>query len=174
MRRRRRYSDREKAAALAALAANAGHLRRTSVQMGLPASTLSQWAHGQGVEGAQELLPEAREDLAEMFEQVAREAVGLLRGEKLSSASAQQLATVAGIAVDKARLLRGEPTHIAHREEVITSVGAIIQDPGVVRLLAELTRRVVPRAPERDRLPGDAGLARERPALAAGEASGAD
>lgn len=40
---RRRYSDSERAEALAALAANAGNRAKTARQLGIPRQTLAEW-----------------------------------------------------------------------------------------------------------------------------------
>lgn len=53
--------------------------------------------------------------LADLLEEIAYEAVGVMKAQ-LPSASALQAATVCGIAVDKMRLLREEPTAI-HRDQ---------------------------------------------------------
>jgi transposase-like protein len=64
-----------------------------------------------------ELLPLKREltdvrldDLTKRFGTLARDAVDAITPQKLASASAQQLAIVAGVATDKFQLLRGQPT----------------------------------------------------------------
>ncbi len=43
---KRRYSDQEKAEALAALDANGGNLLKTSEQIGIPRQTIQEWASG--------------------------------------------------------------------------------------------------------------------------------
>ena len=46
---RRNYSDREKGTALAALDSHLGNVEGTARELGIPGSTLEQWAKGQGV-----------------------------------------------------------------------------------------------------------------------------
>jgi transposase-like protein len=112
---KRRYTDEQRGNALAALAANGGYLRRTARQLKLPTETLRHWAR-------QERHPEATEDgtlkkgqLADAFEAIAWKVLELLPG-KLAQANAVQLATVAGVCIDKMHLLRGQPTQISQHD----------------------------------------------------------
>jgi transposase-like protein len=117
MSRRRTYSDDERAAALAALAANGGNVRRTARGLGIPRATLEHWARG-------DRHPEAAEDgapkkalLADLLEGHAYRLLELaMEPERLAGATTQQLMTAFGIAVDKMRLLRSLPTQINANE----------------------------------------------------------
>lgn len=109
---KRSYSDRQKAEALAALDANGGIVNRTANQLGIPRKTLEQWAKDIGTgEDVAHIRQEKRIDLAQSLEDVAYKLVEAMPG-KISEANLQQIATSAGIAIDKMRLLRGEATVI--------------------------------------------------------------
>ncbi len=73
--------------------------------------SIKRWARGEHVNT--EALKDAGEKkqlLADLFEALARDAIGGITPEKIEKASVAHLATVAGIAVDKMQLLRGEAT----------------------------------------------------------------
>jgi transposase-like protein len=111
-RTRRQYSDEEKAVALATLDANGGDVRKTARDTGIPFSTLQGWAHQRGVnESVTELAVTKKKNLADELERIALALVDAIP-DKIDGASLQQVATAAGIAVDKMQLLRGEPTGI--------------------------------------------------------------
>lgn len=110
---RRSYSEEDKAGALAALAANGGNVKQTSGQLGIPRKTLEHWANGEGVNGAvAELGHEKRADLAAKLEDVAHRLADAMPA-KIQAAGLQQVAVSLGISVEKARLLKGEPTSIS-------------------------------------------------------------
>ena len=105
--RKRTYSDEEKANALVALDANGGNVMRTARELGIPHMTLEQWRRGRGVHpDVIRLRNEKREPLADRLEQVAHLLLDALPN-KIGKANLQQVATAAAIAVDKSRLLRG-------------------------------------------------------------------
>jgi hypothetical protein len=56
------------------------------------------------------LIDEQREELADLFDQVTRQALLHITGEKLEKSSARDLGVLAGIALDKTRLLSGQST----------------------------------------------------------------
>ena len=56
------------------------------------------------------LIGEQRESLAELFEDVARRALMKITDEKLESANCRDLGVLAGISVDKFRLISGAST----------------------------------------------------------------
>lgn len=114
---KRSYSDEEKAAALLALQANGGNVTATAKQLGLPWGTLHDWSRGKGtVPAVMEIQGGKRPCLAERFEQIAHLALDLLPG-KMEASTSRDLGVVAAIAVDKARLLREQPTTITRTEE---------------------------------------------------------
>src|SRR4051812_11842827 len=69
---RRRYSDEERAATLAALAANDGNLTRTAQQAGVPITTLLRWRDNPDSAAPSDLRNEKKDGLAALFNKVAR------------------------------------------------------------------------------------------------------
>jgi transposase-like protein len=114
-----KYSDQQRAAALAALDANGGDARKTAKQTGIPYTTLREWVAGRVHEAVTELRNEKKQSLAARLEDLAHTVLDLLP-DKLEQASAKDAAVTLGIAVEKAQLLKGEPTAIHRNEEVIT------------------------------------------------------
>jgi hypothetical protein len=128
-RQRHGYTDSARADALAALAANGGNFTRTAAQLGIPRRTLQHWAKGECAPQVRELAQQKKGPLADAFEELARELLGGMTPEKMAAATLQQLATAAGIAVDKMQLLRGQPTTITEmtdeeRDAQIRKLGA--------------------------------------------------
>jgi len=122
------YSERDRAAALAALEANNGNLTRTAAQLAMSTSTLRRWRDqhadasntGPLKTAAADALPDARESIAERLRDFIHSALDVA-GAKLDEANLQQVFTAIGISVEKAQLLDGKPTGIekhehAHRE----------------------------------------------------------
>lgn len=109
---RRRYSDQDKATALASLAANGGNVNQTARDLGLPEPTLRSWARGRGV-GVEivDLQAHKKVDLADRLESIAHKLAGAIPG-KIDEGSLQQTATSLAILIDKMQLLRGRPTAI--------------------------------------------------------------
>ena len=117
---RRIYSDEDRAAGLAALDANEGRLSQTAREIGVPRSTLRQWiksAEHRDRAAPAKVRQEKKEDLADIFERIARKATGIVEltlsdfeGVTIPVPLAVRLMTAAGIAVDKAQLLRGGAT----------------------------------------------------------------
>jgi transposase-like protein len=111
---RREYTPDERTTALAALAANAGNVEATARALGMPARTLRSWVRGERTPPMPaEDVPPKKADLAARFEQIAWRCLSSVTPEKLAAAPVNHLMTAAGIATDKMRLLRGEPTAIA-------------------------------------------------------------
>lgn len=106
---RRKYTDEERAAALAALDANAGNVARTAEQLGIPASTLQYW---QEMDALPKLREQKKVQLADRLEEIAYQLVEALPG-KIKKANLLQTATTLGITIDKMQLLRGLPTNIS-------------------------------------------------------------
>lgn len=116
----KRYSDEQKAAALAALKSNGGNLFRTSHEVKIPLGTLNNWAKDtrEPVENFAKLQTEKEEGLAELCETVARKYLNQAGDPHVVSATPGNLAmTAAGIAIDKSRLLREQATFISGTQE---------------------------------------------------------
>lgn len=108
---RTRYSDEDRANALAALAANGGNVSLTSRQLSIPRGTLKQWARGERHPEAAQLSQEKKGPLADALEAVAWKLAESLEG-KVGEAKLQPTATSLGIVIDKMQLLRNKPTEI--------------------------------------------------------------
>ncbi len=117
------HSDEIKAAALALFTAERAHVsedlaaRRVSKALQetykkpVSASSIKRWVSGTHVnDEALKDAGEKMEKLSDLFESLARGALSGITPEKIEKASVAHLATVAGIAVDKMQLLRGEAT----------------------------------------------------------------
>jgi hypothetical protein len=114
---KRRYTDTQRSDALAALAANNGNVTRTARQLAIPAKTIENWAKGQLHPEVAEISVEKRRPLADRLEAVSHLLLDeLSRPEKLSAANVQQIAVALGIGIDKARLLREQPTAITESQ----------------------------------------------------------
>ncbi len=112
MAEKRRYSDEERAAALAALAGNGGNLGRTARELGIPAGTLRRWADGTAHPEARANAQPKKEELAQELRAVAWKLVKSMPG-KIKKAGLKDTAISFGIAVEKAQLLEGKPTSIS-------------------------------------------------------------
>ena len=104
---RRRYTNNERANAVAAVAVGGGSVHGTAKKLGIPETSLRQWHKGQRCRQVLPLSEQKRLELADRFEEVIHQAVEVVV-EKLSEASAAQAAVIAGIACDKMLLLRRE------------------------------------------------------------------
>lgn len=115
MGKRRRYSDSDKAAALAALDANGGNVYKTARELKLPMSTLQEWASGRINHAIPELRERKKEEISQRLVDVVHQLIDALP-TKITDANLQQVSTSLGIAVEKIQLLDGDPTD---RTEVI-------------------------------------------------------
>lgn len=114
---KRRYSDDERAQALAALAANGGNVSGTARSLGVPTDTLRHWAKGKRHPEAAKMAEEKKAPLADLFELFVSRVLSLTTDADIQGATLRDRFTAAGIAIDKARLLRGEPTAISEERE---------------------------------------------------------
>jgi transposase-like protein len=107
MRKRRNYSDEEKAECLAVLDVNKGNVKRTSRVMDVPRSTLRQWKNNQHLsKGVAKLHTNKKEELHKRFESVVYLLVDGMTEETIKEMSGLQIMIAAGILVDKMILLR--------------------------------------------------------------------
>jgi len=134
----RRYSDADRAQALAVLDLNEGNMLRTAQQTGIPRATLQEWAAGRVPDSMPELRQEAKKDLAVSFKDFAGRVIGLTTDEDIKAASLRDRFMAAGVAVDKYRLLTDQPTTITGQE--------LSEDESVARL-RELVQRGRSRRP---------------------------
>ncbi len=133
----RSYSENEKAAALAALAANAGNVSHTARQIGIPAKTIENWSRGQVHADVARTGEEKKIDLADKLELVAHKLADAMDG-KIADASLQQVATSFAITIDKMRLLREQSTSITGKQlsdaERMARLGALADRARAARM----------------------------------------
>lgn len=129
--KRKKYTEQDKALALATLDANAGSLRKTSEQLRIPVATLDDWSKGRTVTPKiEQLRTENKIELSEKLDNIAHLLADAIPA-KIDRASLLQASTSLAIAIDKMRLLREQPTQInqnnvnlteSERTERITSI----------------------------------------------------
>lgn len=107
-RRQRNYSDAEKVAALVVLDFCKGNTREAERRLGVPESTLREWANGRIPEECAETRAEKKADLADLLESTV---IASLEQKKADPARLSGIETAAFI--DKLLLLRGEPNSIS-------------------------------------------------------------
>jgi len=105
-RRERNYSDAEKAAALVVLDFHKGNCLRAAEVLGVPRSTLQEWAAGRVAETVPKIRQEKKRDLCQRFEELVHSMVDRMI-EKTEVAALD-----VAIMVDKYLLLKGQPTSI--------------------------------------------------------------
>jgi hypothetical protein len=124
---RRRYSDREKASALALYDAT-GSLTEAARVSGIPDSTLSDWIEGKRcltnldiplMRNGYELKPlDLIARLDEIADRATGEVIGRLRNSKeAKNVPLPHLIRAVEVSVDKSQLLRGQPTSITESIE---------------------------------------------------------
>lgn len=117
---KRSYSEDDKASALALLKANGGNITKTSSELNVPPTTLRQWRDGEHVNADVAKKRDKKEAaLEDLFEQVAR--LYLARAmdpEAVTESKGKEAVIAAATAVDKFRLLKGEPTEVTRNEIV--------------------------------------------------------
>jgi hypothetical protein len=106
----RSYSDDEKSEALAAIIANSGNLSKTARDLQIPISTLFDWHQGDNINSAVTAKADDKKAaLASRLDALADLLAGAIP-DKIEDAPLTQVATSMGICIDKARLLREQPT----------------------------------------------------------------
>lgn len=115
---------------MAAVHANGGNVYQTAKKIGIPEKTLEHWVKSVHKPQAAKDGEEKRGDMADALDRIAWKLLDALEG-KIGDAPLSQTATSLGIAIDKARLLRGEPTAITQHDERRTIAAAIFADPAV-------------------------------------------
>lgn len=102
-----RYSTEQQAAALAVLAENGDNAAAASRETGIPETTIKEWRAARTSLPPANLVAEMKAQRADQWDKL--QDAGIARAlEKLPEANARDAAIIAGIAVDKAALLRGE------------------------------------------------------------------
>jgi transposase-like protein len=117
---RRRYTDDERAAALAAVVANGGCVEVTARSLGIPTSTLQCWQKGHRCPEALQLRNEKAGELATAMEEIAWLLLAIIP-EKVYDAPLNHLMAAFGIMVDKMLRLRGAHTTYGRTDTTNTS-----------------------------------------------------
>lgn len=125
--RQRRYTDADVAEALAILAEHGGNAAAASRTTGIPEATIKDWRNGVVSAPPPEAVAAKRAERAARWD--ALQEAGVAQAlTQLPNASARDAAVVAGIAVDKAALLRGESTTGAPGIHVHLSISLTASD----------------------------------------------
>src|SRR5262245_15155376 len=104
----RRYTDEERAAALAVLDMEGGNQVAAARRAGVSRSTLQTWIDGRVSSAVPELRQAKREDLTARLESILHHLLdGLSDPAALAAASLRDRAVAVGIVVDKLAILRG-------------------------------------------------------------------
>lgn len=114
-----KYSDEQRAGAIAMLASAGFATDKTKAvneiykyyKGAIPTRTLFRWGNGENNPAPAKLVTEKKEELADVFERVARKyLVHAENQDVIDDVSGNAAVVTAATAVDKMRLLRGEPT----------------------------------------------------------------
>lgn len=108
----RRYSDSEKAHALAAVEANGGNVLLTAKELGIPRGTLEAWANGRIHPEVQMLQQEYKLSIVDRLDKTIHQLLDSIP-TKINEAPLKHTMDSLAIAVDRKQLLMGEPTSIA-------------------------------------------------------------
>ena len=143
----REYSDQEAAHALAVLKSNRGNAKKTALQLGVPRTTLRQWAGRAASETARpkkvdaQVQMESASALANKWGQIAETAtaIGLsalegLDPNVLDAKAIKDVLTSGAIATDKQNLLTGQPTSRTEQQRVVYVVGNPLRDASLVAI----------------------------------------
>lgn len=109
------YSPEQKAAAIAHCEANNGNWKITARQLGYPRDTVRYWFENR--ERYAQFHTSKRGDLIQKLDERTHLLVDSITPEKIADANLSQIATAAGIMIDKSQLLKGLPTSISENIE---------------------------------------------------------
>ena len=162
---RRAYSEADKASALTALKANGGNISATAADTGIPRATLTKWRDGLGVNADVSVkCQQKEEELGSIFEKVCRTYLSrALDAQAVADSRGKDAVIAAATALDKLRLLRGEPSVITQHDERRTISAAILADPAACDAVTEAlerftTRTALPRQLRAPLLPGEVDM----------------
>lgn len=115
-----RYSDDEKAAALALLEQSGGNTAIVSYLTGISQRQVQRFANGEQIsDRAYELVADKKAALSDCWHELLIKGLAVAH-RNIEDCTAAQACTIAAIAADKMLLLRGDPTEI-HEQRVITA-----------------------------------------------------
>lgn len=109
------YSPAFRAAALAALDANGGNVKRTARELGLKWQTLDGWRKGRRAPVPEELHTQKRAEFDTVLEDFCRRLCGV-DVDKIKGLNLRDLGVALGIGVEKLLLLRGQPNAISQSQ----------------------------------------------------------
>lgn len=114
MAKRKRYTDKFKAGAIALLQSegypdDASAVMRVSRHLDVPGRTLRRWHNGSNGQPPDDVVQDTKKELGELFEKEIREVLNDLPHAR-EDASYRDLVTGIAILVDKRQLLNGQPT----------------------------------------------------------------
>lgn len=146
-----RYTDKEKAEALAIVDMQGGNVNAAARLTGVPQSTLERWASGERVnQNVEALRISERKPLSDLIEDLAYDIVDAVKTNgSLKRSNARDLLISLGIAVDKIQLLRGQPTSIT--ENLLSDEARAER---VAILLEQARQRQLTSQPAGDTIPG--------------------
>jgi hypothetical protein len=127
------YSDDQAAHALAMLEANGGNAKKTAALLGIPRTTLRQWAGRAKSSTARpkvvraELVQDRSAEIATNLENLAAKSIGFADA-KMETASYKDLLIGAGIAIEKVQLLRGKATSRSESLRIELVAGGSLQE----------------------------------------------
>ncbi len=151
--KRRQYSDREKAEALALLDANGGNLYRTAQELNIPRTSLQQWAQGQGISADVPLLRHQKTlEYGTRFGELMEMILDSVTPEDLARASLKDKFISAAVAFDKRQLAYGEATQIHGQADSYQQMAERVYKRALERgedvTLEMVKLRIVERKPE--------------------------
>lgn len=139
MAKRRRYDDQFRASAVVMLEAagyptQKGALSSVAAHLSVPVMTLRGWYTAEHNPPPTELRNEKKEELADLFEDVARKYIAhAAKSDVIEGVAGNTAVIAAATAVDKMRLLRGLPTEIVQLiPDVIAALRMLNQEPSDV------------------------------------------
>ena len=110
--KRKRYTDQDKAAALAHLQSKGGVIPETARELSIPVNTLKGWATGRGLGPAvAEQYAVLKETLSAKLADLANQLIDAMP-EKIEAASLRDVGATLANVIDKMRLLQEQPTAI--------------------------------------------------------------
>lgn len=111
------YTDNDVLNATVMVEVNGGNVLKTSRELGIPLATLWTWVNGRKRASLLKLKEERKGDLAEALEELAWQVLESTP-RKIEGASLKDATLSLAIAVDKMRLLRGQPTTITQHDNL--------------------------------------------------------
>lgn len=124
----RKFTDKDKAAALVALAANGGIIKRTAAELGILPATLRRWRDQdkQQAGPSADLVAQAVTHFVDQAETVRNLALDkletLIRADALSG---RELITALGVLDDKVTRAKGLPTHNVQTTSTLPDAGVL-------------------------------------------------